>query len=771
MSFNAPGPAPGQNHRKVAIPRLQRPSQSKSAAAERRRVSRACTACRSHKIKCSGDTPQCKHCGTTGRECVYILPRKDRLKTVSERCMQMAGLLKNMRHLAQGEDHARIGELLEATEGDMVESHPTPTTMSNPDTNDDESMTGRTFEQWQKLTTESLDLLDENLHGSDQSRATGFVGQNSDVQWFRSILLSELVDAEIPPDRATLSKATTKGQVSSVSYYLDHESIELNFHVDPYGLPAIEVAEKLFSVYMDKVQDSFPILNRRVFEAQFTKYFNLVSSNSVPRANSKWHAVLNMIFAIGAKYLHLVQSWEGDRRDHLIYRARACALAFDQASVEQHPDLLQIQVTGLLAFYYLSIGQLSRAWTVVGIAIRYAIALGLHVRNDDRNTSYPTREILINVWWSLYYLERQIVVMTGRPGAVVDVCCSVPLPAPLSEQQTAGNFQLVDDMRRSSATAISSPFSQSHPFLGARSLSNAGFEEASPRFNVPEVNPGSFFKAVAQLSTITQSIVMSLYTPGTRARSPNDLQQDIHQLGQRLDGWLAKLPKDFTLQRYHSGLNPSQIPFLRERTLLTFQYYSTKILLTRPCLGSLRESGQHAEPAEFAQQMADICVETAKAVVDVLPDQAHPLSLYQSGPWWTIVHNLMQALAVLLLALSYASEVTQDTVGLASPCVKIIRWLHSMDDPLAVQAYKVAVRCFSLVADRLGLQRPDEMPLENQFAVPSTEQAYEMQIMHPGALTLAPGVTYRYPRMPDDPSSGIYIPPDAQTYGQTLFYN
>lgn len=64
----------------MAIPRLQRPQQAQGSAKERRRVARACTACRNRKIKCSGNSPQCKHCESAGWECVYIMPRKDHPK-------------------------------------------------------------------------------------------------------------------------------------------------------------------------------------------------------------------------------------------------------------------------------------------------------------------------------------------------------------------------------------------------------------------------------------------------------------------------------------------------------------------------------------------------------------------------------------------------------------------------------------------------------------------------------------------------------------------
>jgi hypothetical protein len=42
------------------------------------------------------------------------MPRKDRLKIVTERCQQMASLLTRLRSSADAEDDARIAKLLEA---------------------------------------------------------------------------------------------------------------------------------------------------------------------------------------------------------------------------------------------------------------------------------------------------------------------------------------------------------------------------------------------------------------------------------------------------------------------------------------------------------------------------------------------------------------------------------------------------------------------------------------------------------------------------------
>jgi hypothetical protein len=53
-------------------------------------------------------------------------------------------------------------------------------------------------------------------------------------------------------------------------------------------------------------------------------------------------------------------SWRADARDHFIYQARARTFGLNQQTIAHHPDVPQIQGLGLLAFYWLSVGQVSR---------------------------------------------------------------------------------------------------------------------------------------------------------------------------------------------------------------------------------------------------------------------------------------------------------------------------------------------------------------------------------------------------------------------------
>ena len=60
---------------------------------------------------------------------------------------------------------------------------------------------------------------------------------------------------------------------SASTFYLDGKGIEVDYSVDPYALPNIEVAQRLLDCYMGTVQDVFPILAKDVFTDQVRDYF------------------------------------------------------------------------------------------------------------------------------------------------------------------------------------------------------------------------------------------------------------------------------------------------------------------------------------------------------------------------------------------------------------------------------------------------------------------------------------------------------------------
>lgn len=178
--------------------------------------------------------------------------------------------------------------------------------------------------------------MDEDLLRTEQSRATGFVGKNSEVQWMRR--LHHEADYPLgygnryegpygpPGDTAKAAAERVNAmknrqtmnpnplvQTSTVNFYMDDEQIETDFVVDAHGMPPFETAERLLQCYMKTVHNSFPILAKKTFVAQFYNYYASVGRGRPTTIPKKWQATLNLVFAIGAVYSHLVElDWRAD---------------------------------------------------------------------------------------------------------------------------------------------------------------------------------------------------------------------------------------------------------------------------------------------------------------------------------------------------------------------------------------------------------------------------------------------------------------------------
>lgn len=215
-------------------------------------------------------------------------------------------------------------------------------------------------------------MLDQNLDKDPAARATGFIGRNSDVQWFRR--LKQQVDQEKDENASdTRNQSKRKrgthalAEASAVTYHMDLDSVWLDDPVDPFELPPIEIAKKLLSFYLDTVHGGFPIIEKD----KVNREFNKVYGNEPYRLPLKYRAMLNLIFAIGAKHAHLIRDPQGDTRDHAIYFARARMVGMNGDILFQHPDTQQVQICALLGFYLMGVSQVNRY-------VKYPTGLGFY---------------------------------------------------------------------------------------------------------------------------------------------------------------------------------------------------------------------------------------------------------------------------------------------------------------------------------------------------------------------------------------------------------
>lgn len=216
-------------------------------------------------------------------------------------------------------------------------------------------------------SNEDLDYLDEDLLRNHESRQTGYVGQNSEVQWLRSVQRQSqnqegepfglpygppgASDQDIDERSRALHQRRIEHEsgpvrhVTDATFYLDNDNLELDVVVNPYELPDPEIAEQLLDCYMSTVHSSFPIVPPS-FEDQVRRFTFSLKQNRAFRVPDRWRALLNLVFAIGAKYSHLIDTdWQGSDRDHLVYMTRASHLIGmnDNVALTSSPDLSLVQ--------------------------------------------------------------------------------------------------------------------------------------------------------------------------------------------------------------------------------------------------------------------------------------------------------------------------------------------------------------------------------------------------------------------------------------------
>jgi hypothetical protein len=132
---------------------------------------------------------------------------------------------------------------------------------------------------------------------------------------------------------------------------------------------------------------------------------------------------------------------------------------------------------------------------MIGISIRLALALGLHLRNEDPNADKTKKEMLLRTWWSLHSIECLVSSITGRPPVIANKDCTVPLPKvlPGEHEQASRSFR-----RPSKRSNHGSP----------KSTKSSDSNDA-----------GHYLIGTINIALITQKVLTSLYAPRTAVNS------------------------------------------------------------------------------------------------------------------------------------------------------------------------------------------------------------------------------------------------------------
>ena len=432
----------------------------------------------------------------------------------------------------------------------------------------------------------------------------------------------------------------------------------------------------LIDAYYQSVHSSFPIFDRAAFiTSQRTK-----SSKGKVTSLQYWYATVNLVSAIGARFVALVQSTnelpEGCLPD-LTYFSKAWAICRDRLFLSG-VSVECVQVAGLMSLYLLCVNQveryhlsvpapgegfadISRSWRFSGMAIRTAVALNLHMRNKSSTVAETCSQG--KLWWAVYGLDCTIARMMGRASAFDHRICTVPLSTLPDNHRQSRSADVEEPWRQPvGAEAIELPSSVAHP----SSLSIADDQ--------------AYFCCYKLLNTLGQEAISEIYKPIQRVHVQGRLLETIEHFNQRLDKWRLGLPGIF---EFRTGHDDHEV--LQRRLCLGAAFYSIRIIINRPCL-CIRDSTV-PKIARAVCKIGSNCVQAAKNMLKLFTLQPADAP-YLCVPFWSFEHYLLQSITVITTeVLRPEFIVRQDEDDGLPLCKQAVQWLQNMAGRNQVAAF------------------------------------------------------------------------------------
>ncbi|KAL4808586.1 fungal-specific transcription factor domain-containing protein [Aspergillus unguis] len=683
---------------------LEEPLRQTLPLPRRTKQTTACTACKARKSRCGGGHP-CPKCAELGTECIFLGALDRRRKYAQRRAEQelvaLHQLLDEILDAYEAGDMTRLGLLLSTRRGDR----PKQVGIHERALSDErsKSSTGNSFQEPSRKPSlsrssssssssssasvgslDEVDTLTEDPNRNRESRAAGYIGKESEVAWMQK-LETEANKLDNAGPQPSIDES-----VSSMSYHVDYLHIADSSPLEPRTLPPKPWAARLVNIFFTSIAPSFPLISRSLFVEQFHHAFS-----GVGEPTSKWLAVLNLVFATSSKYYQLANPVDGKDVDDRLFLSRAIALNNSHNLVIEHADLHQVQIDLLLAIYYLASGQVNRSWQTNGRAARSAIALGLNLRALSDQIDPVSNETRSRIWWSIFSLEHLLAGMVGRSPCVNYQAMSQHPPVPYDESA----FRVPEIKDFLSNTPL-----REERLKWTLHANDKELEARNRWFQKVGCSQSLFFFHLVDLSIITAAAVGAVYSLTTVRESG---QSSIPQSQEKLKTWVSNLQAPFAFTDGKGQLSVSRDN--SAQVSLAMAYYSSQIILSRPCLTrpDIEEGTNIRFPrSRFGNDTADTCVHSGLSLIAVLPDEPSTEWCLKMTPWWCILHFIMQALTVLLIQLSIGSvpstnqgekggnspikTSTQDDILGASK--KALRWLHHMakQDPSSRHAFEIS---------------------------------------------------------------------------------
>ncbi|KAG6819032.1 hypothetical protein H0H93_016104 [Arthromyces matolae] len=546
--------------------------------AKRRKLQRACDVCRRKKIRCDGvQMPghQCTNCVDYGLDCTYVESAKKRGPPKSY-VDSLETYVKNLQDLIEKISPEALRNLNNAPPPPLPPPRPVPTKNPSPDwspASNDVGGPGRFLHLYASgspsPTTdddESMSfLMDEFGRMNVKLDEPRYFGKSSGLMLLKLAVQIKSLYTGVDPF------VETSLDYSRRTYTTMEES--WTYSPPKYRFPEPDLMKELVDLYFKHQNRYLPIFHRPTFERAISSDQHYSDQSFAP--------VLLMMCAVAAKYSNDPRVMdepqeEGGKPDpHTSGWKWFGQISLIRPSPMSAPNIHNLQFYALVGQFLQASSVPHACWTVVGVAIRLALDIGVHRRKPKGVPHTVEDELWKRLFWVLVCMDRLFSSSTGRPCAIQDEDFDLDLPIECDDEY----------------------WEHPDPKLRWRQPN-------------PEKNPSviAYFNWYIRLNQILGFLLRTVYAINKSLILHGFVGQNweeriVSELDSALNNWTATLPDHLRWD----PTRPDELFFNQSASLFCF-YQHIQILLHRPFI----PSPQRPDKALSFPSLA-ICTSAARA--------------------------------------------------------------------------------------------------------------------------------------------------------------
>ncbi|RSL83981.1 hypothetical protein CEP51_004191 [Fusarium floridanum] len=491
-------------------------------------------------------------------------------------------------------------------------------------------------------------------------------------------------------DRASAGR---DGTVTSTSERSPMSSVWLNYGSDKFhpmfgmNVPPRAEADRLVNLFWTYVHSLYPFLHWPSF---YDRYLTLWTPQTSPQESraacsmngyystlneSLFHCMLNVVFALGVLHNTELNQQERDDISYTFFRRSKSLLGLDLLENGSTP---LVQVLLLMGQYLQTRDITSSCWNIIGMAIRVAQGIGLHLQPEEREEGDPgnrqagdqlEEEMRRRAWTGCVLLDRILSLTYGRPLMIHSGAAHKRLLLP-----SAIDDELLTRFPHSPGSQPSDMPSRVECYIHAIKLQDILGQVLTSFYH-----QGSEDEGASSQKAVDES---------RRKGISNSGLQKLLDVDGQLDTWNRNLSAHLQVDSYSTENSFLGGPrskrstiFCRQATVLKARYLYVRLILLRPSLSELCDSAQSGGTNSSMRQSmliktGNLCASVAQELVHLITENSRSRAHLLPPPWYNVLYIHGCALVLLLSSLCFPKYNSVDQPSLMADWNRCLTFLR-----------------------------------------------------------------------------------------------